>query len=756
MRSFRIGGLAAVIALTVAGCIDDTRVSCADGLSCPDGTACDDAHRRCVDPTQVSACSGIAQHATCAWNTGSGECFDGVCLLPGCGNGIVEPELGEQCDDGNHVSGDGCSADCRSNETCGNGVVDAIKGELCDDHNLRSHDGCDSACQLETSAWTAEGIGVPDGENGHGAYDEAFQQFVHYAHGLTWTYSAGVWKLAAQTGPPAEPAWYWLVYDSDRNVVVLLGASTSPPGVKPIDLVWEWNGTQWLERPIAATAETTSGIATYDRANHRTVVYGGDRMFALDSATGIWTSIDPMPTVGGCSNLQTEGGQAMLYDPLTQHVVLVLGGYQPASTPTTTPGAVPPNTWVLDNTTWITPCSTLGLQGFLAPGTLVADAGIGLLMLGASTTTDQAAGPSTVSLSAGVYQWNAGSGAGTWVYSVVSNLPNTSASIEAAGLGVGAIAFGGLGDDDVYNLISTQWSLATNTQPHPRSTEIAAFDDAHQQLVLFQGDDVDHPGETWLWNGTWRQLVTTSGPTLVGGAVISYDPIRSLIVLLDLDDKTWLFDSGAATWTQLGTTGVPSVVAIVFDPAHRQLVAIGQAGLYSLSSDGGATASWTLIGPVPPLASSAITLAFDAREDQIIAVGGAGENAYSFDGAAWLPVLVPGDLAYHVLADARRGSLDFTSPTALWERTGQAWNELDSAPVAISIDSASYSDPDGRLIVMGSLGARMLLTRQLASSLPTETCQPDVDADLDGLAGCADPDCWWSCNAACPPYATCP
>ncbi|KAK9318955.1 hypothetical protein V1517DRAFT_342179 [Lipomyces orientalis] len=29
-----------------------------------------------------------------------------------CGDGIVQPRLGEQCDDGNNVNGDGCSSNC--------------------------------------------------------------------------------------------------------------------------------------------------------------------------------------------------------------------------------------------------------------------------------------------------------------------------------------------------------------------------------------------------------------------------------------------------------------------------------------------------------------------------------------------------------------------------------------------------------------------------------------------------------------------
>lgn len=31
---------------------------------------------------------------------------------PDCGNGILEPSLGEECDDYNTVNGDGCSSTC--------------------------------------------------------------------------------------------------------------------------------------------------------------------------------------------------------------------------------------------------------------------------------------------------------------------------------------------------------------------------------------------------------------------------------------------------------------------------------------------------------------------------------------------------------------------------------------------------------------------------------------------------------------------
>jgi cysteine-rich repeat protein len=53
------------------------------------------------------------------------------------------------------ADGDGCSADCRSDETCGNGVIDA--GEECDDGDLDDGDGCDSSCMFEACSFFGAG-----------------------------------------------------------------------------------------------------------------------------------------------------------------------------------------------------------------------------------------------------------------------------------------------------------------------------------------------------------------------------------------------------------------------------------------------------------------------------------------------------------------------------------------------------------------------------------------------------------------------
>lgn len=101
-------------------------------------------------------------------NTSNDDTCSNVCtnksLSAHCGNGTVDPL--EQCDDGNYKRGDGCSPFCsiektttttvagESTETlvaagalCGNGILEF--GEECDDSNNRSADGCSDTCQAE-------------------------------------------------------------------------------------------------------------------------------------------------------------------------------------------------------------------------------------------------------------------------------------------------------------------------------------------------------------------------------------------------------------------------------------------------------------------------------------------------------------------------------------------------------------------------------------------------------------------------------
>lgn len=122
--------LALVIGSTVA-CVGSRSVTCDDGRVCPTELVCDNVHGKCVTQNQLAVCKDQPKDTVCPLPDGRmGGCLDGVCLEVGCGNGVVEAS--EVCDDGNEVSGDGCSANCDSNEACGNSFLDTIKGEACD------------------------------------------------------------------------------------------------------------------------------------------------------------------------------------------------------------------------------------------------------------------------------------------------------------------------------------------------------------------------------------------------------------------------------------------------------------------------------------------------------------------------------------------------------------------------------------------------------------------------------------------------
>ena len=94
-----------------------------------------------------------------------------TCTTTVCGNGKIEGS--EQCDDGNTVTGDGCSPFCRLEPTCpltgggcsslcGDGLLlpaDLLDPTNCDDGNTVSGDGCSSTCKVEPG-FNCTGISV--------------------------------------------------------------------------------------------------------------------------------------------------------------------------------------------------------------------------------------------------------------------------------------------------------------------------------------------------------------------------------------------------------------------------------------------------------------------------------------------------------------------------------------------------------------------------------------------------------------------
>jgi len=144
------------------GFVINTALPDASSVDRPSGGNCGDGvmerNEGCDDGNTISGdgCSRICQVESNWYCPKEGQPCQN---LAQCGNGILTSD--ETCDDGNTVSGDGCSADCKTVETgwqcrvpgkpctprCGDGVISGT--ETCDDGNTAAGDGCSATCHLE-------------------------------------------------------------------------------------------------------------------------------------------------------------------------------------------------------------------------------------------------------------------------------------------------------------------------------------------------------------------------------------------------------------------------------------------------------------------------------------------------------------------------------------------------------------------------------------------------------------------------------
>jgi cysteine-rich repeat protein len=151
--------------------IDEDCAGCRVAASCGDGMV--RGHEQC-DDANSSANDGC--HA-CQIESRTWECPEGggACYPIVCGDGSVAPKR-EVCDDGNQISGDGCSEACELEvcsvagcrvPRCGDGYVDAVVfqgirrfgdfgAEACDDGNTLSGDGCTADCTALENGWVCE------------------------------------------------------------------------------------------------------------------------------------------------------------------------------------------------------------------------------------------------------------------------------------------------------------------------------------------------------------------------------------------------------------------------------------------------------------------------------------------------------------------------------------------------------------------------------------------------------------------------
>jgi cysteine-rich repeat protein len=200
-------------------------------------------------------------------NLTNGDGCDANCTVTSCGNAIVT--TGEDCDDGNLDNGDccddGCSYEsagspcmggagsctaagvCELPPVCGDGVVGT--GEECDDGNLLDGDCCSAACTLPTGCATGARAVLVVKDRSNPAADAIVWKLAkgdELAHGLlgdptaTTSYtlcvfderSAGTSLAAALTVGPDAATWI----DKNPNGYVYKDRDGTADGVRKVKI----------------------------------------------------------------------------------------------------------------------------------------------------------------------------------------------------------------------------------------------------------------------------------------------------------------------------------------------------------------------------------------------------------------------------------------------------------------------------------------------------------------------------------------
>ncbi|MBP6631690.1 MAG: hypothetical protein KA297_19795 [Kofleriaceae bacterium] len=746
----------------------------------------------CVAPRCGDGVVDAGNGESCDAGTGNGNQPDAPCRLdcepPRCGDGVVDG--GEVCDDDNLVSGDGCSGDCASREVCGNEYLDVLAGEECDRGAGLSQDGCSSTCGLEALEW--QQVDSVDDRRADAAlaYDAGRAEVIRFggsgvfgAVDETLRWQGDGWQRLRPATAPTARAEHAMVYDAARGQVVLFGGMRSDLGAVN-DETWLWDGVTWTQaRPVVSPPARRRHALAYDPGRARVVLFGGQDVAGPLADTWEWDGVSWVDATDA-SPPPARFHHGMAFHPGRQRVVM-FGGVGVTSllrdvrewdgvawTSRTTTGAPTGGTefdlaWEPGRARLV---ATIAIPGQFALATW-ALAGTTWTQLDATTT------PPMLGVS----------------------LVGDDARVELVRTG-GAEQLGAVADRTSV-LVGTTWRERTAAVVTPRYGMQPVFDPARGRLVVVGGaysdplggfyhpfdEHLEYDGERWIE----RQLVVK--PPL-GGNLTAGDDHRRRLVLLAADGATWEWDGLAwdervPAGTGTGPAGWPT--GMVYDLQRRQVLLVGSDA--TAVSPGTTTMTWAWdgagwVGPTAtpgPRPRAGALVVYDPARARVVMFGGSPlddgdpellRDTWEWDGSAWTertgglaaaapPPTTTGGGVYDPY---RRRVVLFAPPASggrlieAWEWDGAAWTSRLAATGPIAGQYGAAFDPLTRRVVLVSgtidpLNGPVWTYRHGSSARPAEGCKLDgADDDGDGLAGCADPDCYGRCAPACPPGASCP
>lgn len=775
--------LVALVALV--GCFDPsfTEPRCGPDDACPSGMRC--LGDRCLPST----CTAMLEAMACSTPSApDGLCLRDVCVPRGCGDGILTSD--EVCDPG--LTNGPCSADCRSDLTCGNAVADA--GEQCDPDAVAglSHDGCTSTCEVEFETWrdvTPRALGLLDFI--HEMVEDPERDTVWLVGGVDraettldiWQFDGSNWVLRTPVSGPnprsrPEPL---IAFDRERDRLVMFGDRTG--GIEVPGDTWEWDPETLAWSEHSTTAPTT-GLAhlaiAYDRMRHETILVGRKNDGSPRTETWRWDGAT-WTQASDVAALYSDG--ALLADLPDGGVLLVARD--------TRDDADPANDRMVTYR-W----TGTGWDGGLTPslpvreGIAVATVEMQVLAYGGLTSAQQ---PSPT-----VYAWNAAAEA--WQARTIAGTPRAHYGHAMAGFGALLLVQGGIADlegstSSSFVLDGDTWRGLDLLPIEFRNAAMAY--DALRGVVVLVMETVSASSHVRVheWNGRqWLYRPTALGPAPRDGMALAFDGRR--IVMFGgccttgatPYGETWTWDGVA--WTQESPALAPAArwaSAMVGTPTGAILVggsanaanseAIGDAWQWSAE-----TRQWTRLATAPsPRLGHA--MAYDAERGLVLLFGGERgtsngrdvlDETWAWDGDAWQDITgsgvdaAPPARAFATMTyDPDRGAIvlvggqrpegvGFANLGDTWELAGAVWREsaLPTTPPRFSSGSSAYDGQTHRMLVgySDSLTQHTDAHEYFTTSRAVETCASSTtDADGDGLAGCADPDCWPRCDPLCSP-----
>ena len=250
----------------------------------------------------------------------------------------------------------------------------------------------------------------------------------------------------------------------------------------------------------------------------------------------------------------------------------------------------------------------------------------------------------------------------TWTHHQTTSPPHRSFAAATFHADRGTIVLhGGRGNEHITHSDTWEWNGSSWKELEAKSLHQS---DHHQIIYLerekkiiafggWNGEDVS--GNTWMWNGTWKQ-VTTEGPRKRAAFGMTYDNPEKRVILfggLWIDGQyadLWQWKN--QTWEQLGGPYDNSSLdhhAMTYDAKRQQIVLFGGKNYRYVLSGKTRSVEKNLISDIAtegPSPRHSIGITYDTRRDCVLLYGGkeyqgdeqvALSDLWIWNGETWKP-----------------------------------------------------------------------------------------------------------------------